>query len=177
MTESDYIARIEAPGLGHIIITDLDSLLVARNLFEVVALRITNGKGKTSKKAKTKKSEKKIAEIKEEVTAPSPPPKPKTLSLPSINGVREKQIMKYLWEYPDSNSQDIAEEMKTNLPIIYPIVSKLSKEGMIIGEYMKGPEEKGKGKKHYAITEEGRKQYSLKDLHNDTDDFDEGDFK
>lgn len=76
-----------------------------------------------------------------------------------INGIREKQIMKFLWKYPDSPWQDIAGELKLARSSTYTLVKQLEKEEMISGAYMKPEGDKTKGRKHYSITEKGRKQY------------------
>lgn len=147
MTATDFIAQLDAPGIGNVIITDKETLLLARNLFEIIALRFHNGK---TEKVKEKEI---LKEIKEELeTSPSASPS-------KINGIREKEIMMILWQFPDSTCQNIAEDLNKKPAAIYNVLKNLEKDGFISAQVIKIEGEKTKGKKHYAVTEEGRIQF------------------
>lgn len=152
MTESEYILRIDAPGMGSITVFNSKSLNLAKQLLN----KVFEEQGiKEANTELLKVDEKQHEEEKKEKP-------PKHENTPPINGIREKQIMEILWGYPESTTLQVAADLEMSPTGIYTKIRSLEKDGMILGAYMKTEGETGKGKKHYSVTDKGRIHYQLK---------------
>lgn len=139
MTET-YILRIDAPSLGSITVEDPKALPLASQFLKQI-MNQQEIKENTNKKESKKQEE--------------------SISTP-INGIREKQIMNILWEFPESTCKEIASDIVLTTSATYILLNKLEENEMIKGLTIKNPQQKGKASKHYSVTEKGRKQYNLK---------------